>query len=110
LVTTKHVIRYLKGTLDYGLRYVKDHEFGLYGHLYLDWVDSIPDWKSNLTYCFSLGSSVVSWRSMKKSFVALSADEDEYVETCAVCRQAVWLWKMLSRLFGLKTKGDLHLV
>jgi hypothetical protein len=33
LVTTKHVIRYLKGTLDYGLRYVTDHEFGLYGYV-----------------------------------------------------------------------------
>jgi hypothetical protein len=30
LVATKHVMRYLKGTLDYGLKYVTDHEFGLY--------------------------------------------------------------------------------
>jgi hypothetical protein len=32
LVAAKYVIRYLKGTLDYGLRYVTDHEFGLYGY------------------------------------------------------------------------------
>jgi hypothetical protein len=32
LVATKHVIRYLKGTLDYGLRYVTNHEFRLYGY------------------------------------------------------------------------------
>jgi hypothetical protein len=25
-------MRYLKGTLDYGLRYVIDHEFGLHGY------------------------------------------------------------------------------
>jgi hypothetical protein len=36
LVATKHVIRYLKGTLDYGLRYVTDHEFMLYGYSNLD--------------------------------------------------------------------------
>jgi hypothetical protein len=27
LVATKYVLRYLKGTLDYGLKYVIDHEF-----------------------------------------------------------------------------------
>ena len=27
LIATKHVLRYLKGTLDYGLRYVADCEF-----------------------------------------------------------------------------------
>jgi hypothetical protein len=65
LVASKHVIRYLKGTLDFGLRYVTDHEFRLYGYLDSDWTDSIPDWKSTLTYCFSLGSSMVSWSNRK---------------------------------------------
>jgi hypothetical protein len=27
LVSTKHVMRYLKGTLDYGLGYTGDHDF-----------------------------------------------------------------------------------
>jgi hypothetical protein len=60
LVTEKHVMRYLKGTLDYGLRYVIDHELGLYGYLDSYWVSSILDRKSTSTYCFSLGSSMVS--------------------------------------------------
>ena len=29
LITAKHVLRYLKGTIDYGLRYVADCEFKL---------------------------------------------------------------------------------
>jgi hypothetical protein len=32
LVVTKHVLRYLKGTLEHGLWYRSDHEFGLYGY------------------------------------------------------------------------------
>jgi hypothetical protein len=43
-------MRYLKGTLDYGLRYVTDHEFGLYGYSDSDWADSIPDWKNTEEY------------------------------------------------------------
>jgi hypothetical protein len=69
------VIRYLKGTLDYGLRYVTNHEFELYGYSDLDWVGSIPDRRSTSTYCFSLGSSMVLWSSRKQSCVALSIAE-----------------------------------
>jgi hypothetical protein len=74
LVATKHVLRYLKGTLDHGLWYRSDHEFGLYGYSDSDWADSIPDRKSTSGYCFSLGSSMVSWSSRKQSCVALSTD------------------------------------
>jgi hypothetical protein len=60
LVATKHVLRYLKGTLDHGLWYRSDHEFGLYGYSDSDWADSIPNRKNTSGYCFSLGSSMVS--------------------------------------------------
>jgi hypothetical protein len=82
-------MRYLKGTLDYGLRYVTDHEFGLYGYSDSDWADSIPDRKSTSTYCFSLGSSMVSWSSRKQLCVALSTAEAEYVAACATSRSSV---------------------
>jgi hypothetical protein len=65
LVGKKLVIRYLKGTLDYGIRYVKNHEFELYGYSYSYWANNIPYQKSTSTYFFSLGSSMVSWSRMK---------------------------------------------
>jgi hypothetical protein len=102
LVAAKHVLRYLKGTLDHGLSYRSDHEFGLYGYSDSDWAGSIPDWKSTSEYCFSLGSSMVSWSSRKQSCVALSTSEAEYVATCATSKEAVWLRKLLSELFGLR--------
>jgi hypothetical protein len=98
-------MRYLKGTLDYGLRYLTYHEFGLYGYSDSDWAGSIADRKSTSGYCFSLGSNMVSWSSKKQSCVALSTAEDEYVATCATCREGVWLQKMLSGLFGLKLEA-----
>jgi hypothetical protein len=45
LVTTKHVIRYLKGTLDFGLCYTRDHDFILIGYADSDWVGSVYDRK-----------------------------------------------------------------
>jgi hypothetical protein len=96
LVTTKHVMRYLKGTLDYGLMYVTDHEFRLYGYSDSDWANSISDRKSTSTYFFSLGSSMVSWNNKKQLCVVLSTSEADYVEECATRREVVWLQKLMT--------------
>ena len=38
LIAAKHVMRYLKGTIDLGVYYVIDHDYRLYGYTDLDWV------------------------------------------------------------------------
>ena len=55
LIATKHVMRYLKGTLDYGLRHAVDIEFRLYGYTDLNWAGSAEDIKRTSRCCFSLG-------------------------------------------------------
>ena len=59
LVGEKHVMRYLKGTLDYGLRYVSDGEIRLHGFTDSDWAGSAKDRKSTSRCCFSLGSGMI---------------------------------------------------
>jgi hypothetical protein len=46
LVAAKHVIRYLKGTLDYGLCYTGDCDFRLYGYTNSDWARSASNKKT----------------------------------------------------------------
>jgi hypothetical protein len=48
LVAAKHVLRYLKGTVDYGLRYVSDHKIRLQGYTDSDWVGSVADRRVHL--------------------------------------------------------------
>ena len=52
LVTIKHVMRYLKGTIDFGLYYDDSHQYRLYGYTDADWAGSISDRKSTLGRCF----------------------------------------------------------
>jgi hypothetical protein len=61
LVAAKHVMRYLKGTLEYGLSYTGDHDFKLYGYTDSDWDGSVYDRKRNSECFFSLGSTRTSW-------------------------------------------------
>jgi hypothetical protein len=48
LIAAKHVMRYLKGTIDYGLRYASDHEIILQGFTDSDWVGSVADQRVHL--------------------------------------------------------------
>ena len=41
LIETRHVLRYLKGMIDYGLQYVEDCDFGLVCYIDSDWVGSV---------------------------------------------------------------------
>ena len=41
LVAAKHVMRYLKGTMDYGLSYDGDHDFTLSGYIDADWAEAL---------------------------------------------------------------------
>ncbi|CAL2268313.1 unnamed protein product [Prunus armeniaca] len=72
LETAKRVLRYVKGTLDYGLEYVKGKEVVLIGYCDNDWSGSVDDSKSTYGYAFSFGSGVFAWASVKQNCVALS--------------------------------------
>jgi hypothetical protein len=102
LITKKHVMRYLKGTIDYGLRYISDREIRLQGYIDLDWAGSVTDRKSTSRCCFSLGSAVISWLSRKQTCVALNSTEAEYVAAYSACGEAVWLRKLITGLFDLE--------
>ena len=80
LVTVKHVMRYLKETIDFGLYYDGIHEYILYD---VDWVGSISNRKSTLGRCFCLGSAMSSWFSRKQSSVSLRTTKVEYIADCS---------------------------
>jgi hypothetical protein len=75
LVAAKHVMTYLKGTLDFGVSYNGDHEFSLSGYTNSDWVGSVSDRERTSGCCFNLGSSMISWQSRKQSSISLSTTE-----------------------------------
>ena len=78
LIATKNILRYLNGTVDYGLKYEANQKINLEGYVDSDWADSAIDRKRTSGCFFSMGSGVISWFSRKQSCVALSIAEVEY--------------------------------
>ena len=65
LMVANHILRYLKGTVDYGLKYKADENINLEGYVDSDWVGSVIERKRTSWCCFSMGSGVNSWFSRK---------------------------------------------
>jgi hypothetical protein len=96
LIAAKHVMRYFKGTLDYGLCYTRDHDFRLYGYANSDWFGSASEMKSTLGFCFSLGSAVTPCKRKKQSSISLSTAKVEYIAACSPSCESIWIWKLLT--------------
>ena len=65
MMKVKRIMRYLKGTQDYGLWYKKGGNFELKYFTDVDWVESIDNTKSTSEGEFFLGKRLVSWTSKK---------------------------------------------
>ena len=92
----------VRGTITYGLRYASSSGVMLVEYADLDWAGSAVDRKSTSGYCFSMGSTMISWSSRKQGSIAQSIAEAEYIAASDACKEAVWLRKLLSDLFDGK--------
>ena len=80
LNAVKRVIRYVKGTADYGILDKKgESNSELIGYSDSDFSGDVGDQKSTSGHIFFLGGMAISWSSQKQSNVALSSCEAEYI-------------------------------
>jgi len=98
LIATKRILRYIKGTVDFGIKFEKCQEFKSYGFSDSDWAGSIDDMKSTSGYCFTLGSGMFLWCTKKQEIVAQSTAEAEFIAATAAANQVLWLKKVLCDL------------
>ena len=69
----KRVLRYVKGTIDYGIEFnaQESNKIELIGYSDADWAGDIVSRKSTSGYIFKLAGAAVSWQSRRQRTVAL---------------------------------------
>jgi hypothetical protein len=97
-LAAKRVLRYLKGTVGFGMHFVKSSSVNLVGFSDSDWGGSDEGMMSTSGYCFAMGNSVFCWNSKKQSVVAHFTAEAENIAAYVAAKQLIWLRKMLSDL------------
>eukprot|EP00253_Pinus_taeda_P030861 PITA_30861 len=94
----KRVIKYLKGTQTYGIKCSKVAYFHLTSYSDSDFDGDNENGVSTSHYLMSLRSITTSWRSHKKSILADSTIEVEYVAVAQATKEIIWLRKILEDL------------
>ena len=94
----KRILRYLKGTHDYGLVFTAGNQDTLLGFSDSDWAGDVVTRRSTSGYVFQLGKSTISWCSKRQQTVAKSSTEAEYVALAMATQEVVWLRRLLSDL------------
>ncbi|GKC53904.1 retrovirus-related pol polyprotein from transposon TNT 1-94 [Tanacetum coccineum] len=91
LKEVKRIFRYIMGTINMGIWYLKDFGFELTTFSDVDHAGCIDTRKSTSGEMQFLGDKLVSWMSKKQDCTAMSSAEAEYVTLSASCAPVMWM-------------------
>ena len=94
----KHVLRYLRGTADVGITFMKCDDTGLNGYTDSDYASCKDDRRSITGFCFNVGSGAISWAARRQTCVATSTTEAERHALSEAVKEAVQLRGILDTL------------
>jgi hypothetical protein len=94
----KRILRYIKGTTNFGLHYYSSNNYEIIGYSDSDWSGDLDDRKGTTGFVFFMGDTAFTWMSKKQPIVTLSTCEAEYVAATSCVCHAVWLRNLLKEL------------
>ena len=92
------LLRYLKGTADYGLTYVGQKKFEVRGYCDASYKQCRFSAKSITGWVTTVGGTALSWKSQKQSTTAGSTAEAEYIAACSVSKECFYLKQLLKEI------------
>lgn len=96
--TAKRIMRYVKGTLEFGIWYQREGKSELLGYTDSDYAGDVDDSRSTSGYVFLMSGGAVAWSSRKQPIVTLSTTEAEYVAAATCACQAIWMKRILKEI------------
>ncbi|KAJ0714765.1 putative RNA-directed DNA polymerase [Helianthus annuus] len=94
----KRILRYLQGTVTYGIRLTKSTSHSLVAYSDADWGGCPDSRRSTSGYCVFLGDNLVSWSSKRQPTISRSSAEAEYRGVANAVAEATWIRNLLLEL------------
>jgi Reverse transcriptase (RNA-dependent DNA polymerase) len=95
----KRILRYIKGTLNYGLEFRRNGKpIEITGYCDSDFAGDETDSKSTSGYVVFVNGCAVSWKTTKQKSVSTSTVEAEYIAASMACKEVMWLRWLLEEI------------
>lgn len=101
----KRILKYLKGTINFGILYLSTEEPQLIGYSDADHAGDVETRRSTSGHIFKLCGGLISCERQKS--VSISTMEAEYISASEAVRELVWLIRLLKELFMGELKKPL---
>lgn len=103
----KRLLRYLKGTIDFGIQYqplspATQERFTTFSDA--DHMGNPDNRRSTGGYVVKMGTGAISWSSRLQPFATLSTTEAEYISSVSAGQEILWLRNLFTEL-GYKATG-----
>ncbi|GJX58966.1 ribonuclease H-like domain-containing protein [Tanacetum coccineum] len=95
----KRILRYVRGTLDYGLQLYSSSTSSLVAYSDADWAGCPTTRRSTSGYCVFLGNNLLSWSSKRHFTLSRSSAEVEYRGVANGVAETCWLRNLLRELY-----------
>ncbi|XP_035837485.1 uncharacterized mitochondrial protein AtMg00810-like [Helianthus annuus] len=97
----KRILRYVKGTITFGLTFSKPTSATIVGYSNADWARCIETRRSSYGYSIYLGGNLVSWSAKKQPTFSRSSCESVYRAMANTVAEIIWLTHLLRELHAL---------
>ena len=94
----KRVLRYLRGTTNYGISFNSDTDSTVRAYSDSDWGGCPDTRRSTGGFCTFLGSSIISWSAQKQQSVSRNSTEAEYRTLSDTAAELVWLINLMHEI------------
>ena len=94
----KRILRYIAGTLDYGLHLRSAPDFSIEAFCDADWAADLDDRRSTTGYCIFFGGNLVAWKSQKQVTISRSSTEAEFRSLASTVSEISWIQSLLHEL------------
>ncbi|KAD0533627.1 hypothetical protein E3N88_31441 [Mikania micrantha] len=99
----KCILRYIEGTISYGLVFSRVSALAVIGYSDADWAQCIDTRRSTYGYSIYLGNNLISWSAKKQPTVARSSCESEYRAMANTATEIIWVTNLLKELHVLSS-------
>ncbi|CAM8886571.1 unnamed protein product [Rhodiola kirilowii] len=99
----KRILRYVKGTINIGLKFRRSSTTRLSIFTDADWAGCPDDRRSTSGYTIFLGPNLIAWSAKKQPTVSRSSTEAEYKALANGTAEAIWAKSILKEL-GIKQR------